>query len=104
MKVGEKKMIKALFSEGNARVNNDWVISNNGISEWFYHGHCIATCDSEGTVNLDSCGWETVSTKSRLNAILSHLRDSRRICQDNFQWYLGEDKWYGSINIYANQE
>ena len=36
----------------------------------YLHGHNIATISNEGDIRLSSCGWETVTTKSRLNAVL----------------------------------
>ena len=40
------------------------------------HGHCIAWLDTAtNDLFLSSCGWETVTTKSRLNALLEEFRD-----------------------------
>ena len=42
------------------------------------HGNCIAWFDTASNdFNISSCGWETVTTKSRLNAILEELRQVR---------------------------
>jgi len=37
-------------------------------------------------IELSSCGWETVTTKSRLNALLAYT--PFKIVQKNFQWFV----------------
>ena len=53
------------------------------------HGHCIAWIDTAtNDLNISSAGWETVTTKSRLNALLEDFRDGARVVQKNFDWFL----------------
>ena len=35
-------------------------------------------------------GWETVTTKSRLNAILEEFAPERRVFQKNWQWFVSD--------------
>ena len=39
-------------------------------------------------IKLDSCGYETVTTKSRLNAILQEVMYGARVFQKNFDWFV----------------
>ena len=53
------------------------------------HGTDIVTIDREKmSLRLNHGGWTTVTTKSRMNAILSHLGLST-IYQKDFYWYMG---------------
>ena len=46
------------------------------------HGHCIAWFDTASNdFNISSAGWETVTTKSRLNAILEEFASGARVIQ-----------------------
>ena len=56
---------KITWSKGNTRVDR---MGNR--SEVYLHNNHIATCFDNGDLQLSSAGWETVTTKSRLNAIL----------------------------------
>jgi len=39
-----------------------------------YHGNTIATFHADGTREFTNCGWNTVSTRERLNAMLGRDR------------------------------
>ena len=51
------------------------------------HGNKIAQLDGS-TLYLSSAGYETATTKSRLNAILSVLIPGASIYQKSFKWYI----------------
>lgn len=69
-------------------------------------GHAIANytpfADRHGwRLELNDCGWRTVTTKSRLNALLDAFAPGYGIRQENFVWYLirpgGEETpWEGA--------
>mgnify|MGYP003297860531 CR=1 FL=1 len=87
----EQQMNRAIanrtdWSSSNTRVEfND----STNCSSVFLHGHNIATVDhATKSVKLSSCGWETVTTKSRLNAILQEVKTGFSIFQKNFDWFL----------------
>lgn len=72
------------------------------------HGHPIATLTTgqDGPqVTLDDCGWQTVTTKERLNGLLEVLRSPLGIFQKAGRWYIfnannGEvSPWPGSVTI-----
>ena len=77
---------KADWAGSNTQVNYN---SNTNCSSIYLHGHQIATVDHNlKAVKLSSCGYETNTTKSRLNAILEQLITGARVFQRDFNWYL----------------
>lgn len=51
------------------------------------HGNEIAAIRPiEGTLWVSDCGWQTVTTKSRLNALIGALTRHSGITQRNHQW------------------
>jgi hypothetical protein len=59
-------------------------------SEVFLHGHRIATVyHTDKRVTVWDCGWQTVTTKSRLNAILTTYV-GKRIFQRDYVWYVAD--------------
>ena len=87
----EQQMNRAIanrtdWSSSNTRVEfND----STNCSSVFLHGHNIATFDHNlKAVKLSSCGWQTVTTKSRLNAILSEVKYGCSVFQKNWNWFV----------------
>jgi len=87
----ERQMLHAVNTPGK-----DWRSGNTEV-EWIddtttvlLHGHSIATINwHTRTMCISDCGWQTSTTKSRLNALLGDLAPGRAgIYQRNFQWYL----------------
>ena len=77
---------RADWSSSNTRVEFN---NNTNCSSVFLHGHRIATVDhSTNAVKVSSCGWQTVTTKSRLNAILSEVKFGCSVFQKNFTWFV----------------
>ena len=87
----ERQMNFAISNKGDWSLSNTRVEFNESTncSHVFLHGHNIATVD-HGThsVKLSSCGWETPTTKSRLNAILQEVKTGFSVFQKNFDWFL----------------
>ena len=87
----EQQMNRAIanrtdWSSSNTRVEfND----STNCSSVFLHGHRIATVDhSTNAVKVSSCGWQTVTTKSRLYAILSEVKYGCSVFQKQWNWYV----------------
>ena len=57
----------------------------------YLHGNVIARWDN-GIVQIRSAGWESKTTKERLNGVLS-LLNLPCITQRNYQWYIGDTRW-----------
>lgn len=61
------------------------------------HGNTIAyRSKHDGKVYISNCGWETNTTKMRLNYLLYTYNSPLQIRQKNFVWYLGNDVWDGN--------
>jgi|8_EtaG_2_1085327.scaffolds.fasta_scaffold72020_2 hypothetical protein len=63
----------------------------DGTAHMVLHGSIIATHGPNGEVSITTAGWNTVTTKERLNGI-----PGVSITQKNFELYLNGDKWDGS--------
>ena len=85
----EAKMNKAMrhflpFSSGNTTV-----VQHRNEMEVFLHGNHIATlCKISMDLRLFDGGWQSVTTKSRLNALLDEFGGGDRVIQKDFAWYL----------------
>ena len=87
----EQQMNFAISNKGNWSSSNTQVSYNesSNCSSVYLHGHQIATIDHHtNAVKLDSCGYETVTTKSRLNAILSEVKTGCSVYQKDFNWFV----------------
>lgn len=87
----EQQMNRALVSKNNWSGSNTTVRynENTNCSQVLLHGHQIASYDhNTQAIKLDSCGYETVTTKSRLNAILQEVMYGARVFQKNFDWFV----------------
>ena len=101
----EKQMNFALSNKSNWSGSNTSVSYNESTncSQVYLHGHQIATLDhNTQALKLSSCGYQTVTTKSRLNALLSEFKYGCKVFQKNFDWYLKTvnqtvDFWDGMI-------
>ena len=106
----ERQMNFAISNKSDWSGSNTQVTYNNSTncSSIHLHGHLIATFDHNlRAVKLDSCGYETVTTKSRLNAILEEVKYGCKVFQKNFDWFVsynGETAsfWDGMILIDAD--
>lgn len=76
------------FSRGNTQV----VPGSQGTS-MYLHGHEIASSHA-GEVAVNSCGYETVTTKERLNGLLSSI-GCQGIYQKDFTWYWEDGTLFG---------
>ena len=85
----EAKMNKAMrhflpFSSGNTTV-----VQHRNEMEVFLHGNHIATlCKISMDLRLFDGGWQSNTTKSRLNALLDEFGGGDRVIQKDFVWYL----------------
>ena len=101
----ERQMNRALVSKNNWAGSNTTVRYSNetNCSSVYLHGHNIATLDhTTNALRLSSCGYETVTTKSRLNAILEEVKYGCKVFQKQFEWFISyqgqtESFWNGMI-------
>ena len=95
----------AVSNKGNWSGSNTQVTynENTNCSQIRLHGHHIAPfCHETRAVKIDSCGYETNTTKSRLNAILEEVKYGCKVFQKNFVWFVQYNKqtlmfWDGMI-------
>ena len=100
----------AISNKGNWSGSNTQVTynENTNCSSVHLHGHLIATYDHNlKALKIDSCGWQSVTTKSRLNAILEEVKYGCRVFQKNFDWFVSYNNqvasfWDGMILIDAD--
>ena len=87
----ERQMNFAISNKGNWSGSNTQVNYNDltNCSQIRLHGHLIATYDhSTQALKIDSCGYTTVTTKSRLNAILEEVKYGCKVFQRNWNWFV----------------
>jgi hypothetical protein len=94
MKLITKQSIEAFmdarpFNKSNMQVE---VQPNVTILRLFGHAIAYRYNDPERTLSISNCGWQTNTTKERLNAI-----PGVRIQQKNWEWYLNGEKWNGKL-------
>lgn len=77
------------------RENMSVTISDSGAVYLRLHGNAIATKTSGGRIYIDTCGWETQTTKARLNYLLYALGRDLKIVQKKGVWYLSNRPWNG---------
>ena len=64
------------------------------------HGNCIAWLDTASNdFNISSAGWETVTTKSRLNAILEEFASGCRVIQRDFEGFVSD---FGTLKPFVD--
>ena len=93
MRKVEQQMNEAIlyrkdFFKGNTSVEN--YITETGAREAIVklHGNHIATVGE--TLQICDAGWQTVTTKSRLNALCDEFAEGCYVFQKNFDWFLGD--------------
>ena len=89
------------FFKGNTSVEN-YVDLRTGAMEAIVklHGNHIATVGD--TLQICDAGWQTVTTKSRLNALLNEFAEGCYVFQKNFDWFLGDSD--GNVLPFPTEE
>ena len=84
----ERLMNQAIADCQNWKMGNTEVQFFDGVSFVFLHGNCIAQV-RQNSVSLFDGGWQSATTKSRLNAILqAHGIKGECVFQRNFKWFV----------------
>ena len=88
------RKIEALMIQA-VKNGRDWKSGNTSVDVTDHgiivrlHGNKIAQVDHEANVIwITDAGWQTTTTKSRLNALLSGVAGRGSVYQKNFIWYL----------------
>ena len=89
----ETQMNQAIRGQRNWAGSNTTVFTtDNGLESTVYlHGNHIATYfHAERTLQIFDGGWQSNTTKSRLNALLSEFKPQFGVFQKNWTWYVSD--------------
>ena len=89
----EAAMNRAIQSDTNWAGSNTTVTHENGTAFVYLHGNKIAEVDDLSVTVFDG-GWQTVTTKSRLNAIIDEFCNplTDGVYQENYQWFIRDNE------------
>jgi len=90
----ETQMNKAIRTQSNwANANTTVFTSDNGLESTVYlHGNHIATYfHTERKLQLFDGGWQSNTTKSRLNALLDEFAYGTFVFQKQWEWFVGRN-------------
>ena len=76
------------FFKGNTSVQHYTTETGAREAVVHLHGNHIATIGD--TLQICDAGWQTVTTKSRLNALCNEFAEGCYVFQRNFDWFLGD--------------
>jgi len=83
----ERNMNRAIRNNANFSSSNTSVVSEDGVSIVRLHGNHIATITNNG-IELFDGGWQSNTTKSRLNALCDEFAYGCRVFQKNWEWFV----------------
>lgn len=73
------------FLNGNKKTKGN--TSTDGQSIWL-HGNQIVETNQDGQIVINNCGWGSVTTRERLNGLLSQIAPHLWVHQSNFNQYV----------------
>ena len=87
----EKNMNSAIWSKKNWAGSNTTVITEDNVSTIMLHGNHIATYyhDTKELTLFDG-GWQSNTTKSRLNALCAEFATGFGVFQKNWEWFVSD--------------
>ena len=84
----ERQMNAAITAGKDWKSANTEVVACSNVCDVFLHGNLIARI-GETWIELFDGGWQSNTTKSRLNAILAeHGIPGERVFQEKFTWFV----------------
>ena len=87
----EKNMNSAIWSKKNWAGSNTTVITEDDISKVMLHGNHIATYNhATKELSLFDGGWQSNTTKSRLNALCAEFAMGFGVFQKNWEWFVSD--------------
>ena len=87
----EKNMNSAIWSKKNWAGSNTTVITEDNISTVMLHGNHIATYFHDTKeLSLFDGGWQSNTTKSRLNALCAEFAMGFGVFQKNWEWFVSD--------------
>jgi hypothetical protein len=102
MRVIEKQMNDAILNSKDWSKDNTQVINIEGVSFVYLYSNLIAMV-ADTWLELFDGGYQTATTKSRLNSILQAHGNGERVYSKDFQWFVstsnGEVPFHGNIKL-----
>jgi hypothetical protein len=94
MRVIEKNMNAAIrngkdFRSGNTSVTHSINEEGNSVAIIKLHGNHIGTVTNDTLLLFDG-GWQSNTTKSRLNALCYEFATGYRVFQKNWDWFVSD--------------
>lgn len=65
-------------------------VDDEGMTRVIYRGNCVVAFDQDKIV-LDTCGWPTHTTRTRMNQASNQFALGYRVYQKDFRWYVEID-------------
>jgi hypothetical protein len=89
-----KESVDAFMNARPFKKDNMVIEVKPNVTIMYLFGNIIAYKynDPEKTISITDAGWQSNTTKERLNAI-----PGLRIHQKNWEWYLNGNKWDGKL-------
>ena len=101
----EQQMNEAITNVKEWKSGNTMVTHQDGVAFVFLHGNCIAQVGTDYVRVFDG-GWQTNTTKSRLNAICNAFCvDGEGVFQEKFEWFIHKFVGqHGETKVYNKEE
>ena len=101
----ERLLNDAILASTDMKRGNTKVVTISDVSFVYLHDNLIAMIN-DTSIEVYDGGWQTTTTKSRLNAILKeHAIQGECIVQKNFKWYVHKFVGQaGSTPVFNEQE
>jgi hypothetical protein len=97
MRLIEQQMCSAVINKNDWRKDNTEVLysPSRDVCCVYLHKNLIATIDNNGVEVYDG-GWQSNTTKSRLNALINGLCDGTQcgVYQRKFEWFIKDNTEY----------
>ena len=94
MRLIEQQMCSAVINKNDWRKDNTEVMysPSRDVCCVYLHKNLIATIDNN-SVEIYDGGWQTNTTKSRLNALINELCDgvNQGVYQHKFEWFINDN-------------
>lgn len=96
-----EQSVQAFLNRREFNSGNTCVKTENGVTVLYLHNNPIARMLEDGEIEVSNCGYETNTTKERLNGVLELADTGSKIFQKNFEWFIsgtaiGDMQWDGS--------
>ena len=87
----ETQMNTAIRNKKNWTGSNTTVFADDNIAKVYLHGNHIATYNYVNKeLSLFDGGWQSNTTKSRLNALCDELATGFSVFQKNWEWFVSD--------------